>query len=138
MSEENKALVVRLYAELDRLHAFPGELCGPGFTLEVAGQPPMDLDAANQFVGGFYSGMPDLIHAVDELTAEGDIVATKLTVRGTQTGPLMGIPASGKPFEIWAMTRIAVKDGKIAGGRVLFDQFSMLQQLGAIPAPAVA
>jgi hypothetical protein len=50
----------------------------------------------------------------------------------------MGIPASGKPFEIWAMTRIAVKDGKIAGGRVLFDQFSMLQQLGAIPAPAVA
>ena len=138
MLEENKALVVRFYAELDRLQSFPAELCGPGFTLEFAGRPPMDLDGANQFVGGFYSGIPDLSHGVDEMTAEDDIVATKLTVRGTQTGPLMGMPASGKPFEIWAMTRMVVKDGKVVGGRVLFDQFGQMQQLGAIPAPATA
>ena len=93
MSEENKALVERVYAELDRLHQFPSELCAPGFTLEVGGQPLMDLDAANQFVGAFYAGIPDLTYHVDEATAEGDRVAVNLTVRGTQSGELMGIPA---------------------------------------------
>jgi predicted ester cyclase len=138
VSEDNKALVKRFYAEVDRLQGGPAELCGPGFTFEAAGQPPMDFEGANDFIRGFYAGIPDLVHVVDDMTAEGDVVATRLTVRGTQTEPLMGMPASGKPFEIWAMTQLTVKDGKVVGLRVLFDQFGMLQQLGAIPAPAAA
>lgn len=48
----------------------------------------------------------------------------------------MGMPATGKPVKVTAMNIYELKDGKIIREHGLPDLFTMLQQLGAIPAPA--
>lgn len=48
----------------------------------------------------------------------------------------MGMPATGKPVKVTAMNIYQLQDGKIVREHGLPDIFTMLQQLGAIPAPA--
>ena len=45
--------------------------------------------------------MPDLTVTVEDLVAEGNLVAARVTLRGTHTGtPLFGRPASGRRLEV--------------------------------------
>lgn len=79
--------------------------------------------------------MPDVSWKAEEFIAEGDKVMVRFTMTGTQTNPLMGMPASGKKICITAMNIYEFKDGKIVREHGLPDLFSLLVQLGAIPAP---
>lgn len=80
--------------------------------------------------------MPDVQWNAEEFIAEGDKVMIRFTMSGTQTQPFMGMPATGKPVKVTAMNIYQLKDGKIVREHGLPDIFTMLQQLGAIPAPA--
>lgn len=80
--------------------------------------------------------MPDVQWKAEEFIAEGDKVMIRFTMSGTQTQPFMGMPATGKPVKVTAMNIYELKDGKIIREHGLPDLFTMLQQLGAIPAPA--
>jgi predicted ester cyclase len=51
---------------------------------------------------------------------------------------LMGIPATGKPIRVDAVSVFRVENGKIAQHICLWDTLTMLQQIGAVPEPAVA
>jgi predicted ester cyclase len=45
--------------------------------------------------------LPDLTVSVEDLIAEGDKVAARVTMRGTHTGaPLFGHPAKGRPVSV--------------------------------------
>jgi predicted ester cyclase len=71
---------------------------------------------------------------VHDLIAEGDRVVWRFTARGTQNGPLLGLPPSGKRMEIEGIVI-----SRFAGDRWVEDWGSwdiqgMLQQLGAAPA----
>lgn len=79
--------------------------------------------------------MPDVQWKAEEFIAEGDKVMIRFTMSGTQTQPFMGIPATGKSVKVTAMNIYELKDGKIIREHGLPDLFTMLQQLGAIPAP---
>jgi len=75
---------------------------------------------------------------LDDLIAEGDKVAVRMTMRATHKGALMDIQATGKQV---TMTGIEIM--RFAGGKMVehweeFDQLGMLQQLGVIPAPGQA
>jgi predicted ester cyclase len=50
------------------------------------------------------SAFPDIRITVEDQVAEGDKVATRVTVRGTHRGELEGMPPSGKRIEISAIT----------------------------------
>lgn len=80
--------------------------------------------------------MPDVQWKAEEFIAEGDKVMIRFTMSGTQTQPFMGMPATGKSVKVTAMNIYQLKDGKIIREHGLPDIFTMLQQLGAIPAPA--
>lgn len=71
---------------------------------------------------------------VEETIADGDTVVTRLTFRGTHTGDLMGIPPTGKAVAIAEVTIDRIADGRIVESWRLFDQATMLQQLGVVPA----
>ena len=70
------------------------------------------------------------------MVAEGDKVASRLTVTGTQRGPLpQGIPATGKPVAVALMDMVRVANGKVVERWGVIDNLGLLQQLGVIPVP---
>ena len=75
---------------------------------------------------------------VQEQIAEGDTVATRWEGRGTHTGELMGIPATGKEIVVTGLTITKIRDGKIVGDHTVWDTLGMLQQIGAIPTATTA
>lgn len=79
--------------------------------------------------------MPDVSWHPEEFISEGDKVLVRFTMTGTQTNPFMGLPASGRKVHVTAMNIYEFKEGKIIREHGLPDLFTMLIQLGAIPAP---
>ncbi|MDQ4490174.1 ester cyclase [Sinomonas sp. ASV486] len=76
--------------------------------------------------------------AVEDVIAEGDRVVVRWRNQGTQVEPFLGLPASGKSFEIAGIDIYRVQDGRLAEHWHVIDQFGMLMQLGFIPAPEPA
>ena len=64
------------------------------------------------------------------MIAEGDKVATRFTVTGTQQGEWMGIPASGNKFEVGGILIVRIENGKIVEQREDADLLGLMQQLG--------
>jgi len=75
---------------------------------------------------------------VDAQIAEGDIVATRWTGRGTHTGEIAGVAPTGKDVTVSGQTISRLEGGKIAEEWTNWDTLGMLVQLGAVPAPARA
>ena len=82
------------------------------------------------------SGFLDSHLVIEDVIAEGDKVVTRLTITGTQTGTLQGIPPTGKKFSMRGIDIFRVVDGKIVEHWDAVDQLGMLQQLGVIPIPS--
>jgi predicted ester cyclase len=138
MSQENKDLVRRMFEEADERQSVPAELFTPDCTVHIGGAPPRSLEAFQQHLAAFYRAFPDLSHTYEDFVAEGDRVALRVVLRGTHTGELMGIPATGRPI---AVANIGI--ARIAGGRIAEwwaspDQLGLMQQIGAVPTPQQA
>lgn len=82
------------------------------------------------------SAFPDLEATVEDVVAEGDLVAMRVTVRGTHEGEFMGIEPTGNSFEGQNMVFTRVEDGKITERWLQPDMLGMLQQLGVESIPA--
>lgn len=78
--------------------------------------------------------MPDVSWKAEEFIADDNKVMVRFTMTGIQTNPFMGMPATGKKVCVTAMNIYELKDGRIIREHGLPDLFSMLVQLGAIPA----
>lgn len=77
---------------------------------------------------------PDLLVRVDDLLAEEDKVAARLTWSGTQLGALepWGAPATGRSAEFMAISIMRTECGRLAEEWAVFDDLSMMRQLGII------
>jgi len=84
------------------------------------------------------NAFPDLNLTIDDGIAQGDKVAARWTMTGTQKGELFGIPATGKQVTQSGMTFYRLANAKIAELWFLADNLGMMQQLGAIPTPDAA
>jgi steroid delta-isomerase-like uncharacterized protein len=140
MSAESKAVVRQFYALLDKgdMNGI-SQLLSDKFVWHIAGVPaPLDKQSSVGFLQAFRAAFPDMQHSLDPQIAEGDRVATPLTFRGTHRGELQGVPASGKRVEILALNIHRILSGKIAHAESVVDMMSLMQQIGAIPAPGGA
>jgi predicted ester cyclase len=79
--------------------------------------------------------MPDCKLELEDIVAEGKLVAYRWSLRGTQTGELRGIPPTGKFAVMPGMTIVRVKGGQIVAGWHNDDLLGLLAQLGVVPAP---
>ncbi len=75
-------------------------------------------------------GFPDYQTVIDDLIAEGDKVAARITMTGTHTGTFMGIPATGKHVEFTGIYIARIANGKIIEHWGEEDGVSLLAQLG--------
>lgn len=92
-----------------------------------------NLEDLRRLVAVWRGAFPDLHFVVEELIAEGDIVAVRLTMSGTHRGPWKGVEATGRAMRVSEMMFF-----RFAGGRLVelwedYDEFGMWQQLGAAP-----
>ena len=116
------------------------ELVGDDYIGHIPGSPEpiRGKDGFRGFIDTYLTGFPDGAITIDELIADGDRVATRWTGRGTHTGELMGIPATGRQVTVGGMTLMRIVDGKSREDWITWDTLSMMQQLGAVPEPAAA
>jgi len=92
-------------------------------------------ESARQVVMMLRTAFPDLHFTIEELVAEGDTVAGRVTMRGTHLGPFQGIPPPGRSFQQAHMHFIRFRDGKAIEHRAVRYDLGMMQPLGVIPAP---
>lgn len=81
------------------------------------------------------SAFGDFSATVEDIIAEGDTVAMRVTLRGTHEGEFMGIEPTGNSFEIENMVFARVRDGMVAERRVLPDFLGLMRQLGVTELP---
>jgi steroid delta-isomerase-like uncharacterized protein len=135
--DDNKAIVRRFVEEifLGARKDSVDELLADDFVAHTwpstTGDPRSDLKAAIDRVA---RGLSDSTFTIDDLIAEGDQVAVRLTTAATQTGDFMGMPPSGKRYEIEEIHWFRLRDGKVVEHWHQFDQMGMMRQLGAMPA----
>jgi len=91
-----------------------------------------DLDSYKGFVATVRAGMPDFYVTSQDIIAEGDKVASRWTVTGTQTGELLGIPPTGIQARWTGITIYRYADGKVVEAWWSKDMAGVLEQLGVM------
>lgn len=76
---------------------------------------------------------PDGSAEITNLVEGGEWVVVEFTVRGTNTGPMMGpdgeIPPTNKKIELQSCDVLRVVDGRVTGGRSYFDLNTVTRQV---------
>ena len=138
--EENKAQYQRTFEEVFNQGnlTIVDDLVAPDF-LNHEVPPGMNNrgpDSTRQIVMMLRTAFPDLHFTIEEVVAEGDTVAGRVSMSGTHLGPFQGIPPTGRSFQQAHMHFVRFRDGKAVEHRAVRDDLGMMRQLGVIPAPA--
>ncbi len=138
MSEENKALLRRWFEEvwnkgrsdaIDEMFAADGIAHGLSDSEGTPLRGPNDFKPFHEIFRGAF---PDVEVVVEDVIAEGDLVAARCSVRGKHTGDHLGVAASNAPVQFTGMSMVRIKDGKIVEAWNNFDFLQMNKQIGAI------
>jgi predicted ester cyclase len=137
-SEANKAVYRRMVDEVVNQGNFDvvEELFDPSY-VDHGAPPgmPEGLEGVKWIFGAFRAGFPDVKFTIDDMVSQGDVVATLVHGEGTQTGPFMNIPPTGKHARWRSVGFFRVRDGKIVEHWGIPDMLGLLIQLGVIPPP---
>jgi steroid delta-isomerase-like uncharacterized protein len=133
--EANKQLVRRFVQEIfvDGNADAVDELVAEDFvphTWPSTGDGRADLKRAIERVS---KSLSDPSFAIEDMIAEDDRVAVRLTAGARQTGEFMGIPPSGTSYTIGEIHIFRILDGRVTEHWHQFDQMGMMRQLGALP-----
>jgi predicted ester cyclase len=132
--EENKKIVERYQEiynsnDLDSL----GEVVSEDLlTPKIMPGIPTGIEGAKAAHRIMLTGFPDYQTIIDDLVAEGDKVAARITMRGTNTGSFMGISATGKYVSFTGIYIARIVNGKIVEHWGEEDGVSLLQQQGVL------
>lgn len=139
VSEQNKAVVDRLTRAINEGNL---DLLDELVAADFVGHNPLlpeDIqgpEGLKGFFGAFRAAMPDIHHPNWTLIGDGDLVAIHLPFEGTFSNELMGIPPNGEKVAVWMANIWRLADGKVVEWWFNTDTLGLMQQLGAIPAPA--
>lgn len=140
--EEKKAVVYRLNAEIwnQKNADAVDEIFASDIVIYRSGRPVIQgSETMRQWVANFArTTWGDSQATIEEMVAEGDLVVTRWTVRGTHAGKWRGIAPTGKSVTIAGMAFHRVVDGKIAELWAEEDWLGVMEQIGALPTPAAA
>ena len=70
---------------------------------------------------------------VQEVIAEGDTVGGHHRFTARNTGDFMDAPPTGKLVTVTGSGWARIKDGRFVEAKENWDQFALMQQMGAIP-----
>ncbi|MGH7449900.1 MAG: ester cyclase [bacterium] len=137
--EKNTAAVKRFYDEVMNKGNMKviDELVADSFVEHYTPNPktPANKAGLTQTMTMFRTAFPDLQVTVEDIIAKGDKVWAYTTMRGTNKGEFMGMPATGKKIEVKGVDIVRFANGKAIEHWGLNDDLTMMQQLGMIPMP---
>jgi steroid delta-isomerase-like uncharacterized protein len=139
MPADDPKAVIRRWVEMWNAQDLDAaeELLAPEFVRHDANLPDVvGPQAERQYIADNLTAFPDLHFEIEQLIAEGDLVAASYLVQGTHRGEFLGIPGTGRPVTIQAVESYRLAGGKLAEQWVVMDALGLLQQLGAVPGPA--
>jgi predicted ester cyclase len=135
MSYEANKAIAREFFEAVNAHDGPGmvdRLVSPTFTLNGYPMPPEELKDLYMWAE---TEVPDWHTTVEDMIAEGDKVAVRLSVSGTPRERWRRYKTNGRSFVSKGFFFFRIVDGIIVEGWDQFDDLWELQQLGALPTP---
>lgn len=129
-TEENKTIVRRFVDEIWNTgnHDVVDEIIAVDavrHNTEING-----IEAFKQNLTAFRTSFPDVHLVIEDLVAEGDEVAVRVTGRGTHKGELWGVAPTGKLATWTAIGIFRITDGKIVEMWANEDVLGRLQQVG--------
>ena len=92
-----------------------------------------DLQGVQHAIAMYRTAFPDLRIIVERLISEGDMVVAEWTAHATHSGPLRGVPPTGKQVTYTGVCIYRIAGGKIAEEHYFGDRLGLWQQLGLIP-----
>lgn len=136
MSEQNKAVIRKLVDGLWNKQDL--KVFDASFSDRFVDHNPMpgsDGSKATfkQLVMGMQSAFSEAHTHLDDMVAEGDKVAWRWTFKGKHTGPLMGVPPSGRQVSFSGFTIDRLANGQIVERWHMLDIPGLMQQIGARP-----
>jgi steroid delta-isomerase-like uncharacterized protein len=105
------------------------------FVKHYNNSPAENLSEEMQDAKGQFDSSSDLTFTENWMIAEGDKVAVCFTAKGTHDGVFQGVPATGKHYELSAMTVWRFVDGRIAEEWVFSNDLDLYRQLGLFKEP---
>jgi steroid delta-isomerase-like uncharacterized protein len=133
-TDENKTLAQRFYNEVMNSHnlADVKSFVTTDFLDHnpSPGHSGKGLDDLTVQLNEMLTALPDFHMTVDLIVAEEDTVVSYLTMTGTNTGPFGNMPASNKPVKFNGIDIVRIKDGKAIERWGVFDNLSMITQMG--------
>jgi predicted ester cyclase len=139
-AEENKALIGRL---LQRVRGGWGpdvieEFFAPSYRRYLnPTTPPLTREGQRDRANRLREAFPDATVTLEDILAEGDRVAYRLTITGAHQAVFQGIPPTGKHVTVSFTAIVRIADGRLIeewGGLDLFDLRQQLQT-DAAPSP---
>jgi steroid delta-isomerase-like uncharacterized protein len=135
VSEENKAVIRRLVEEVyneGNLDVVDELVAADVFNHPAVPEHRHGIDGFKHVIEWIRDIGPTH-YDIDDIIAEGEKVAVRMTVSGTQTGPIRDIPATGKSFSVDYVHWFRMVDGKVAELWAVRDDLTRMQQLGLLP-----
>jgi predicted ester cyclase len=80
-----------------------------------------------------HDGHSDLKWWIDQLMGEGDMVVGRWAMTGVHTGPVFGVPGTGRSAQITGMDMVRLFDGRIVEIWHNEDVIGYLMQIGVVP-----
>jgi steroid delta-isomerase-like uncharacterized protein len=138
--EQNKAIAKRFIQEVfvEQDEGAADELAAPDFVPHSWPGVEPGVESLKEAQRRVAAGLEDARMTIEDVIAEGDKVVVRLTSHGRHAGDFMGLPASGKEYDISEIHIFRIVNGKVAEHWRDADMLGMLRQLGALPAPAGA
>jgi len=135
--DENKALIRRIVEEAlnnGRLD-IADEYFDPDYAVHIPSRRdmPRGPTAFKQAIGIWRAAFNDWHMTIEDLVAEGDLVANRFTTTGTHTGPLFGFPSTGRTMVVHGQELHRLANGKVVESWICDDVPGILVQLGLLP-----
>jgi steroid delta-isomerase-like uncharacterized protein len=96
---------------------------------------PPGLDGKRRFISSVITGFSDYHGDIQEMIAEGDKIVTRTRWTGTQDGPFLGRPATGKKLDFTTADFYRIKNGKIVEHWDVVDTLARALGLGLVSPP---
>lgn len=104
-------------------------LAGP-FEFHIRGtSQEMDLDDLRDIVARWREGFPDLRFEIEDIVSDGDRVAVRARLRGTNLGPWRNREPTGLSIDVEHMFFLRFQDGHLTEVFELLDQGALRRQL---------